>query len=104
MTYGKSGTTMYEGRWALDRKHGCGYHTYDSGSTFNGVWSQGKRNGKGRLVVSRQNGQPSSFVYKGELGRLNHCQVYVYEGNWMDDMASGRSKVSTNLFWEILLI
>ncbi|KAI5060020.1 hypothetical protein GOP47_0024440 [Adiantum capillus-veneris] len=91
LTYGKTCTTIYEGRWVLDHKHGDGYHTYDSGSNFRGSWSQGKRNGRGRLV-SLNSGRPTSFPYRGELGRLSLMPVYFYEGDWMDDLSSGRGK------------
>ncbi|KAH7445166.1 hypothetical protein KP509_02G109900 [Ceratopteris richardii] len=91
LTYGSDCTTIYEGRWMLDRKHGDGYHTYDSGINFKGSWSYGKRHGKGRLLA-QSNGNPISIPYRGELARLSIVRLYIYEGDWMDDLSSGRGK------------
>ena len=69
------GDEYYEGRFKKGRPHGFGTFYYANGNTFEGGWSNGMKDGEGKLVMKRLNAPDS-----------------ILTGFWKRDKYLGESK------------
>ncbi|KAG8340401.1 putative MORN repeat [Trypanosoma vivax] len=74
-TYADSGS-FYEGQWSENMRHGRGLLLYPNGDLYDGMWCRGKRHGKGSM---------------GWKAGGNHF-VEVYEGEWCDGIPHGHGR------------
>ncbi|KAL4500542.1 hypothetical protein ABPG72_002966 [Tetrahymena utriculariae] len=90
--------SYYEGFWFQDKQHGKGVEVqlYPTYSRHEGIFENGKKEGKGR--ISMANGSS----YKGDFkdGNVHGLGVYnwpngvVYEGRWENNKMSGNGKMT----------
>ncbi|KAJ7563437.1 hypothetical protein O6H91_03G110000 [Diphasiastrum complanatum] len=98
LVYADKAEAIYDGGWSYDRKHGEGHLAHVSGSTYRGSWFEGKRQGFGRisLLASPKLDQydPQEHTPIPKYGRLDQAPIYIYEGDWADNLPHGRGRSS----------
>lgn len=94
-TRGKDKYT-YDGDWYMDKRHGSGTEQMPGKWTFTGTFTNGKRNGYGKLVFA------NGTSYEGEFADDQRCgngteigaNGVVYSGQWQNGRKNGRGKMT----------
>ncbi len=62
-------------------------HTYNNGSTYDGVWKNNKKHGQGTFIWPSGNRYTGEFVNdrKEGNGTMMYSDGCVYEGQWHND-------------------
>lgn len=86
---------IYAGSWSINKSfqgYGCLYKA--DGSKFEGMWIDGKLNGKGRYFTNSNEYYVGDFVNgiaNGE-GSFGHADGTIYNGTWMNDQPEGEGE------------
>ena len=102
MTYAEddlSGRKEYEGAWANDRFHGYGVFRWNSGSVYEGNFSEGYRDGEGIYTYSAAS---ACVRYEGNyvkdkvngFGKLIYRDGSCYEGDFKNGKLDGQGKMT----------
>ena len=87
----------YEGDWKHDQMTGFGREQLASGDVYEGEFWNGRRHGKGRLVMKAMPGEKFERYYDGEWrsgvkqghGREQYATGGYYDGEWLFGSKSG---------------
>lgn len=107
--YSKIGTT-FRGEFLNKKKHGYGLEVYPNGGLYEGQFLNGKRHGHGREIMGslKSSIQPGGSIVSTYSEKKNYQSRYFnlqqhlidsgykegdyYEGEWQEDVRSGRGK------------
>lgn len=87
--------SVYKGHWSLDKKkYGYGILINSEGSKYEGLFRNGKLDGRGRYITIKgdffdgnfSNGSTNGF------GIFIHPDGSIYKGNWMNDLPWGEGE------------
>ena len=86
----------YDGDWYMDKRHGSGTEQMPGKWTFTGTFTNGMRNGYGKLVFA------DGASYEGEFADNERCgngieicaNGVVYSGQWQKGRMNGRGKMT----------
>lgn len=86
----------YDGDWYMDKRHGSGTEQMPGEWTFTGTFTNGMRNGYGKLVFA------DGASYEGEFADNERCgngieicaNGVVYSGQWQKGRMNGRGKMT----------
>jgi len=86
------GGEHYSGQWVYNKKHGRGLHLWDDGTSYEGSFSSGMKEGFGTFFS-----EPGKAQYQGEFksnkmegrGKYFFNDGRVYDGIWNDGCISG---------------
>jgi len=90
---------VYKGFWSIDRKkNGYGILVNSDGSKYEGLFRNGKLEGKGRYITVKGdffNGNFKNGAANG-LGTFIHFDGSIYNGQWMNDLPWGEGSEWSN--------
>ncbi|MHC4321223.1 MAG: MORN repeat-containing protein, partial [Planctomycetota bacterium] len=82
---------IYEGEWALSRRHGHGKLTMPDLGIYEGGWKEGKKHGQGTFAFvegGKYEGEWANGMCNGQ-GTRTFANGYKYVGEWKDFAATG---------------
>jgi len=71
---------IYEGDWLCDKQDGFGHERWPDGTEYQGNFKQGKKHGRGKLVLRDNEAGTTEFS--------------VFEGDFVDNMIDGKGKIN----------
>lgn len=83
---------VYKGHWSIDKKkNGYGIFVNSDGSKYEGLFRNGKLDGKGRYITVKGDFFEGNFSngYASGYGIFIHSDGSIYKGNWMNDLPWG---------------
>jgi len=92
----------YDGDFVDGQRHGAGIMTFCDGSVYNGYWRSNMKHGKGEISINTlgKNGDNDDDNQEASIEgvieedqMINENGVYIYKGNWVNDVMDGKGEI-----------
>jgi hypothetical protein len=106
MTFAIGGS--YDGMWSDDKRDGEGNQTDADGGVYNGEWEDDKRHTTSKKATGKQtyaNGDTYEGKWEDDMRHGTGKQTFAdgdwYEGDWADDGFGKKGKLKNNITWKL---